>query len=161
MAERNFNYKKDCVLYYLRRIKELIDSIDNIESRLARTCARLDLLGVDYTGRDMPKGSGASHGDDEVAEGIFMLQQLREDLATSIAHCQNDIEQARAICSRNHIGKHAIWLHYVEGLLWRETAGEINCSRSGLYREIPDGIEALYSDMPIAYKVAYEKKTNS
>lgn len=151
MAYQTHDYgvMRYCVVSYLLHIRSLVDSIDDAETRLARACARLDLMGVDYCGKDMPVGAGADHGDDAVAEGVALMQELREELAAEVAHGHDDIKEARSLCRTRYPARHALWLHYVDRMTWQEVGERMRYQASYVRQELARaGIFELYSLMP-------------
>lgn len=147
--EITLEYAKFCVEEYLvGKIKPLMLSIDDALMRIRECEERLQLVGIDYS-----KGMARGSVKDRMGEGIVKLEQLHDELEIRIASAVDDVEHARSLCPINEPQRHALWLHYIQGMPWGKAARAVGFSRSGLLDSaIKDGYRELAIMIPIEFR---------
>ena len=141
---RSYEIQRICVLDYLSYIRNISDTLKQIQERIEQQEAALGMLGISYS--DLPKNPNLN--TDKIPEGVIRLIELKEEWCGYYYEYSRDYEKAKALCLPAYIERHLLWLHYVDGKSWREVSKEVNYSRDYVQHLARDGITELYQLMP-------------
>lgn len=137
---------RHCVATYLRHIGSMEREVRDLEWRI-------DAIRAKITGLSRPQGSGrGSDTTDKLGEGLGAIEELQREWHAKASEYAADIAEAAAICPPSHIGKHALWLHFVEGMPWQLVGQRLGYSRWQARRIAEGGICDLYHEMPETWR---------
>ena len=139
---------KACVLDYLTEVRNLKDTLEQIEEQVDRQTSRLTLLGVTYS--DMPGSPGFKV--DKIPEGVAELIELRERLDAAYYSFARDLERARAICRPVNFPAYLLWLHFGEGMTWWKVGKKVGYSTDHTQHLAAQGYEIIYQEMPERFR---------
>lgn len=137
-----------CVTAWLDHVRRQDAEIRELESRIAEVRERLDGLGASV------EGGGRGSGGDRMAEGVARISELEGEWSARVAACMAEIERARDMCSPSHVGRHAMWLHVVEGRTWAYVGRAIGYSERQAKRIADGGCRDLYPLIPEEFRRA-------
>ena len=138
-----------CVLEYLSDIRNMKESLEEIEEQVERQSARLTLMGVRFN--DMPHDPNLS--TDKIPDGVSELIELRESVDAMYYSCARELERARAICLPVNFPAYLLWLHYVEGMEWYKVGKKVGYSKDHAQHLAVRGFEIVYQLMPERYRM--------
>lgn len=141
---RSYDIQRICVLDYLSYIRNISETLKDIQSHIEQQEASLEMLGIGYS--DLPKNPNTD--TEKIPDGVIRLIELKEDWCAYYYDYSRDYESAKALCLPVFIERHLLWLHYVEGLTWRQVSRKVNYSQDYVQHLAKDGIRELYQLMP-------------
>lgn len=138
----SFDEKKQCVVRYLGSIRESHNRISYLRNKIEQIESALDIRAVNFDERV----SGGTFVD-LVPGTIDRLYGLRNELNREIDRAIRRYRQAFRLCS-DYQNRWMVWLHVVEGMLWREVAVSTHCSESKVRSMADHGYMEIYDAMP-------------
>lgn len=138
----SYEDKKRCVIRYLSCIRDSSRRAEYTKEKIEQIESKLVPRGVHYS-EHIGSGSYA----DLVPETIDHLIKLRAELNNSINESIDRFTAAYRLCHA-HDCRWAVWLHVVEGMIWREVASYMFCSESTIHEMAIKGYLEIYDAMP-------------
>ncbi len=135
--------KRRHVRHYLTSLRAMAESMQAKQDRLQR-------LRVLAEGMGWAAGERVSGGKRrDIADVQQEIDDLADEYAGDLSRYAEELAEGYRICPVDDVPKYACWLHWAEGLTWRQVANKVKYSEDHVRRDIcAAGIEAVYADMP-------------
>ena len=138
----DYEVMRVCVYDWLRYVASIGDSLRAIEADIAMQQARLSLMGYD------PSRPPSSPSRDAIPDGVAKLMELRDRWSDEYASMADDVEEAKRICSPEHMARWCVWLHRVERMTWAGVGRKVGYSEQSARRIAEQGLREIYYAMP-------------
>lgn len=138
----DYEVMRVCVYDWLRYVASIGDSLRAIEADIAMQQARLSLMGYD------PSRPPSSPSRDAIPDGVAKLMELRDRWSDEYASMADDVEEAKRICSPEHMARWCVWLHRVERMTWAAVGRKVGYSEQSARRIAEQGLREIYYAMP-------------
>ena len=138
----DYEVMRVCVYDWLRYVASIGDSLRAIEADIAMQQARLSLMGYD------PSRPPSSPSRDAIPDGVAKLMELRDRWSDEYASMADDVEEAKRICSPEHMARWCVWLHRVERMTWAAVGRKVGYSEQSARRIAELGLREIYYAMP-------------